>query len=174
MSGDHVEVPLSQGLVALVDRADLTKIAAHGWHAARSRRTFYARTNIMRDGKRTSVSMHRFLTGFAETDHVNGNGLDNRRGNLRAASDAENARNRQAHQGSTSRYKGVSRLVDRRVRKGTGEAPLTVRWAATIHTEGRSRRIGTFSTEAAAAQAYDEAARRAFGSYARLNFEESE
>ena len=99
--------------------------------------------------------MHRVILGLPtgdprHVDHANGDGLDNRRVNLRLASMTENARNQRVRLHS-SQYKGVSAF--RR----------THRWTAAIH-------LGYFLTERAAAEAYDDAARRLFGEFARCNF----
>lgn len=90
-------------------------------------------------------------------DHRNGNGLDNRRANLRPATAFQNARNaRKKYSPSSSRFKGV--------RKRAG------RWSASIRLEGREVRLGSFSDEAEAARAYDRAARQHFGEFACVNF----
>lgn len=88
-------------------------------------------------------------------DHINGNGLDNRRCNLRICTQAENVRNNRGRMGMTSQYKGVS--------KWEGQ------WIATITSHGKQVRIGQFATEHEAALAYDAAARELHGEYAHLN-----
>jgi hypothetical protein len=91
-------------------------------------------------------------------DHVNNNPRDNRMENLREASDAENARNRKSHTGSSSKYLGVSKIKN----KGT--------WRAAIYIDGRLNFLGVFSCEIAAAKAYDEQAKKHFGKFANPNF----
>lgn len=153
------EIPLSRGLVALIDDADFEIVHAVGkWYANPSDRTFYARKNFWVDGHCHSVRMHTLITGWDYVDHINGNGLDNRRGNLRPANDALNSRNRQRRSDNKSGFKGVH------LHKGSG------RWQANVNVDGRRLYLGLHNTAEAAARAYDEAARCAFGSFARLNF----
>lgn len=155
------EVPLSRGLVALVDDEDYARVAAAGpWHVNPGRRTIYAQRNTRRaDGGKTTQSMHRFIADVAAVDHVNGNGLDNRRANLRAATSAQNAANRPRRVDSKSPFKGVLINNDR------GRP-----WRAQIHHDGRKRHLGCFDTAEEAARAYDVAALGAWGEFARLNF----
>jgi hypothetical protein len=103
--------------------------------------------------------LHRFILdapSALEVDHINGNGLDCRRSNLRLATHKQNLRNQAAHSG-TSRYKGVSW---NRQRNG---------WDAQICLNGKNRYLGRFRTEVEAAKAYNEGARLHFGEFARLN-----
>jgi hypothetical protein len=98
-----------------------------------------------------------------EVDHVNGDGLDNRRSNLRVCTHAENARNQSSRtRMSTSRFRGVVWAKDRR------------KWRAMIGDNGRTVHLGNFTDEIEAAQAYDRAAREMYGAFARLNFPETE
>ncbi len=88
-------------------------------------------------------------------DHVNGNGADNRRANLRIATRSQNGANRGPQKNNTSGYKGVSRDKQR--------------WQASITVMGVCHRIGGFDTPEEAAVAYDIRAREVFGEYAKLN-----
>lgn len=158
-----IQVPLSQGLFALVDEADYPKISAHKWHAFRRRtdNTFYAARSIPRDnGRRSKEFMHRVITGIPGfNDHKDGNGLNNTRANLRAATTAENCRNiRKPRHGVTSRYKGVC------------WHPKGQKFQATIRKDRKNHYLGLFKLEADAAWAYDRAARQMFGAFARCNF----
>lgn len=160
------EIPLSRGLVALVDEVDIPLVAKYRWAAMRSTRTWYAhRSGIRRpDGGYTGQLMHTLLTGWPRVDHINGSGLDNRRANLRQATSAENGRNSRKRRRSTSKFKGVH--WNRR-RAG---------WIAMIYLPiepGQPRRpvqLGRYSSETEAAHAYDDAARRHFGEFAMVNF----
>lgn len=155
-----VEIQLSQGLVALVDDEDAGRVLAAGkWWAKRDKNTVYASRTIRRpDGRRTSQSMHSFLTGWALTDHINGNGIDNRRSNLREATDTQNLHNQGLSKNNRSGYKGVH------WRK------TTRRWKAVIGVNGTQRILGEFHTREEAGRAYDDAARELYGEFARLNF----
>lgn len=153
------EITLSRGLVAIVDDVDFGRVAAVGkWYANPSGRTFYARKNFWVGGQCRSVRMHTFITGWDFVDHRNGNGLDNRRANLRQATQAQNSMNRARRSDNTSGYKGVSPYG----RRG--------RWSSTIHVGGKKRCLGIYASAADAARAYDAAARGHFGEFARLNF----
>lgn len=155
------EIPLSRGLVALVDDGDYERVTSVGkWYANPSDRTFYARKNFWRDGRCVSVRMHTLITGLRLVDHANGNGLDNQRTNLRAATSSQNSMNRQLRSDNTSGFKGVT------MHSQSG------RWRAQINRAGEKYLLGAFDTPEDAARAYDLAARQLFGEFARLNFPE--
>lgn len=141
-----------------VDVADLPVVARYRWSAHVTGRSIYARTQLVIGGRRVAPYMHVLLLGTRGVDHLNGNGLDNRRVNLRPADKSQNAGNSRAHLGSTSSFKGV--CWDRRREK----------WLAQIRFAGRRRHLGRYGSEVEAARAYDEAALDLFGEYARLNF----
>jgi HNH endonuclease/AP2 domain len=153
-----VEIPLTRGYVALVDDDDAPAVLAAGkWYAKTDRRSTYARRTTRReDGTRTVLSLHTFLTGWSYVDHRNGDGLDNRRQNLRPATNEENGRNRRLHRNNRSGFRGV--------------AWVRGRWQARISHEGRMRYLGRYPDPVSAARAYDEAARELRGEFARLNF----
>ena len=129
------------------------------WRAPKASARTYARRHL--HGTTAMEYMHRVILGLPDqfSDHRNGDGLDNRRANLREASHAENNRNRVGIVGTTSRFKGVS--LDRR----------SGRWFACIKYEGRTRSLGHYDDEALAARVYDAEARRVFGDFAYTNFE---
>ena len=102
--------------------------------------------------------MHRYLLSVEDgvlMDHINGNGLDNRRTNLRVATNAENVRNSRKRTRTASQYKGVKREGDY--------------WTAKIAMDGKSRMIGRYQTEIDAAMAYDACAVAFYGEFACLN-----
>lgn len=90
-------VPLTRGKVAIVDAEDVALVAAYQWQAKPNRGNWYARTTINVDGRRVSVGMHRLLIqprrGYVP-DHIDGDGLNNRRSNLREATYSQNRKNR--------------------------------------------------------------------------------
>ena len=153
--------------VALVDDRDFDSLNRFKWYAWKlPPDRWYAARNCPRiGGKQQHVSMHRFLLGARKgeaVDHVNGDGLDNRRVNLRLASQAQNlanARKKRTWNGhpTSSRFKGVM------WHRAAGK------WKAEIRVGGRSRYLGLFADEVEAAEAYNRAALQIFGEYARLN-----
>lgn len=156
-----LEIPLTQGRVAVIDVEDADLIAPYKWHAVRHRRTFYAVRAVKLDsGDRKQRYMHSVITEFATTDHINGDGLDNRRDNLRSASQSQNLGNRRKTTPGSSQFKGVSWSRPRS------------KWQVQIQQDGRRPRLGRhyFDDEVVAALAYDAAARRLFGEFAALNF----
>jgi hypothetical protein len=153
-----VEIPLTRGFVAIVDPEDAERVLAAGsWHVKPNGRVMYARREVQRQPRRW-VLMHTFITGWPQTDHRDGDGLNNRRSNLRPATKAENGRNRRLHSNNTSGYRGVSRSRQR--------------WFAQIKVDGRKVSLGMYADPVDAARAYDQAAREHFGEFARLNFPE--
>jgi hypothetical protein len=165
-------ISLTRGFEAIVDEEDFEKINKFSWCASvqKGRRCVYARTHISYKiiGKRKkfqSVPMHRMILGLMPgdgkiVDHINGNGLDNRRANLRICSHTENVRNaKKTTIRYTSKYRGVH------FDKGYGKK----KWRAGIRVDGKLICLGRFLTEKEAAIAYNEAAPRYFGEFARLN-----
>ena len=154
------QVPLSRGLFAIVDDEDYEAVSAKRWYANpqknRNRRFPYAE----RQERGKHIQMHREILqppSSFHVDHINGNGLDNRRSNLRLVSNAQNQQNRIKHKAGTSAYKGVSL------------APRGNRWYAKIMVDGKDVFLGSFLREVDAAKAYNVAASARFGEHARLN-----
>lgn len=130
------------------------------WYAIRYRNGLtYARH--ITAGK--SFYMHNLIMGYVGIDHENGNGLDNRRRNLRPASKSENGANAGKRGHSSSRLKGV--YLSRRVNGSQGGRP----WYALISPRGTRLYLGSFETEESAAEAYDKAALEHFGEFALTN-----
>ncbi len=155
---------LAAGRVALVDDEDYGLVAAYRWHVWErkrpGRRTWgpYTQAELERDGARAVIYMHKLITGWPRTDHINHDGLDNQRHNLRPVTVAQNTANQRPHAQGSSPYKGVCWHRANRV------------WQATVKVNSKTRYLGCFDCEEDAARAYDAAALAAFGSYAYLNF----
>lgn len=149
------KILLTQGKYALVDDADFKWLNQWKWHAVKRGKCWYARR-----GSAPQIYMHRLIMNNPEKmdiDHINDNGLDNQRHNLRICTHRQNLQNSRKRINATSKYKGTyyAKIGERRKR-----------WVATIC----GRAIGYFSTEKEAALAYDDAAKRNFGLFARTNF----
>jgi hypothetical protein len=154
------EILLSQGLKTIVDEEDYTTLSQYKWFANRARYTFYAARNINENGKKTVVRMHRIIMSAEDDqqiDRINGDGLDNRRSNLRVASVISNQQNRTKHSGNFI-YKGISFRSD-----------ILKHWRARITVNKQEIVLGYFETSLEAALAYDDAAKRFFGEFARTN-----
>jgi hypothetical protein len=153
------EIPLSQGFVALIDDADFELVGHFRWHMIQVQSgKRYAQRNIrLASGRKTTQLMHRVIVDYKLVDHINRNGLDNQRYNLRSASHSQNHANatKLKRSDSTSIYKGVYLNKNR--------------WIARITLNQRLHYLGSFLTERDAALAYNEAARSVFGEFALLN-----
>lgn len=153
------EISLTQGKIALVDDVDFDCVNKHRWAARKSRHLYYAQSKI--DGK--NVSLHAFLLNppsNVDIDHIDGNGLNNQRSNLRICSHMENMANQKRHSDSKSPFKGIWR------------AAHCDRWAAQLVFNGKKVYLGVYKNPADAALAYDKKAKELFGPFARLNFPE--
>lgn len=154
-------IELTQGKVALVDDEDYDFLSKYKWKAHKSRgsRTcFYADRDFgSTRSDRKTVSMHSLILGVVdgkEIDHIDGDGLNNRKSNLRHCSRAENCRN--VRRGS---IKGVH--IDKR--------KLLRKYMAKITSNGKTTFLGMFSTAAEAGMAYNEAAKKLHGEFASIN-----
>ena len=155
------------GRVALVDDADYELVSRYRWRVYQRSQPGhdsgpYAVAHIRRtDGRWTTTTMHQLILGCNGIDHRNLNGLDNQRSNLRPATQPQNMGNTRSHADSSSAFKGVSWIRQ------------SQKWRGQIQVNGHKHHLGYFASEEDAARAYDAAAREVFGSFARLNFEES-
>lgn len=164
---DRALVELTQGKFSKIDVQDGPEIGNHNWYTRKVRfsHLFYALRSVHKDGGVTAVFLHNEImppeTG-KEIDHRNGNGLDNRRSNLRACSHMENLQNsrKSTNKKFSSLYKGVD--WHKRAK----------RWRARITVDRKRIDLGTYTHESQAAIAYDRAAIEHFGNFAYLNFQD--
>lgn len=153
------EIDLSSGIKVLVDDDDYERISSIHWHE--TGRGYICRfVGSSRHGVRRKIYLHREIIQApvgVDVDHINGNRLDNRKDNLRLATRSQNLMNRDGKPGHTSKYKGVN------------YCKITKQWAAKITVSGEIIWLGRFGTEDAAARAYNAAASKFHGHFARLN-----
>jgi hypothetical protein len=166
LMNDYAMIPLMSAhhpnQYAVVDLDDMVLVSNVRWffHSNSKSRTAYAFGRI--NGQPNKIAMHRFLLGVSsdgpEIDHIDGNGLNNRRSNLRLCSRNENQQNTRTRRVGRSGYRGVHRV------------PKSEKWYAKISKQGVVHRIGGFDTPEQAACAYDDAALRLYGPHALTNF----
>jgi hypothetical protein len=154
------KIALTQGKFALVDDEDFEKLSKFKWCANKIGGIYYAVRNDKRtkDGRKT-ISMHRVVMDSPEgmdTDHKDGDGLNNQKKNLRICTHAENLKNQKLHKNNISGLKGVS--FYKRVKK----------WVAFIGVDGKQISLGYFDTKLEAYQAYCDACLKYHGKFSRL------
>ncbi|OHB60660.1 MAG: hypothetical protein A2167_04600 [Planctomycetes bacterium RBG_13_46_10] len=160
-------IPLTRGQFAIVDAEDYPRLGKYIWFAEGRSGSFYA----VRKEKGKSIKMHRQITNAPDhlvVDHIDHNGLNNRKRNLRVCTFAENCRNLRnirpldcaRDKPKTSRYKGV--CWNKRNKK----------WAAAIRCKNKTYHLGYFHDEIEAATAYDRAAHKYHREFANLNLPE--
>jgi hypothetical protein len=145
LAGENVkEISLTQGKVALVDDEDFDQLNQFKWFAHKNKNTFYSERVSQRiNGKQRSICMHSVIIGTGigfVTDHINGNGLDNRRVNLRIVTNRENCQN--LHIGKSSKYPGVS------------WNKVHCKWQSAVRISGMRKHLGYFINEIDASKAY--------------------
>ena len=152
-------IPLSQGKFAIVDAEDYAFLMQWKWCANKNGNTFYAKRFAKTvNGKYKLILMHRLINKTPKhsyTDHKNGNGLDNRKSNIRTATINQNGANRKKNKIGTSKYKGVT------WNKALGK------WKTYIRVNKELIHLGYFTNEEEAANAYRDRARIEFGEFAR-------
>lgn len=148
------EIPLTRGLVALVDDEDFERLTRYSWCAEISKTCCYAIRKQWINKRKITIRMHREVAGLPAgssktiVDHINGNGIDNRRCNLRAATRSQNMLNR-AHAPNVHGFIGVQS------HKNCRSKPFS----ASFKFEGKAHHLGYFSCAEDAARARDAFAR---------------
>lgn len=146
-------IALTRGKYALVDDCDFDELSKFKWQF----NSGYASRKIWRNGKSANVYMHRILLNFPsgiEIDHINGDKLDNRRGNLRLATRLQNIGNNGIRRDNTSGVRGVSWMSSLN------------KWRAYIAKNGKQIHLGIFERKEEAKRAYNLAALQYFGEFA--------
>lgn len=150
------KIKLTKGKVALVDDKDFNYLNQFKWYAHFDGWNWYTRRNGRSlSGKRTSVKMHREImdAGNLEVDHIDHNGLNNQRSNLRLASRSQNMMNRSLQSNNKSGFKGVS------IHKKSGK------WVARAKVEGKQHHLGLFDNPLLASKAYEKFVKIKFGKF---------
>ncbi|MGA2322624.1 MAG: AP2 domain-containing protein [Sedimentisphaerales bacterium] len=157
---------LGEGQWTILDQEDYCRLRDFKWIVYGTGNNYYAvRHKIVGPNKTWMISMHREImkpTDDRVVDHKNCNSLDNRRANLRFATRTQNIRNRRKMKNSRSQYIGVY------FSKQKGK------WETRIMYRRKRIYLGRYDSEIDAAKAYDEAAQKYFGEFARLNFPEQD
>jgi hypothetical protein len=150
--GDVAYVPLTQGYTAIIDAADVPLVDEHNWHAMKCKNTVYGRTKYCK----LSVFLHRLIIkapfGFS-VDHRDGDGLNNRRCNMRIATHSQNMHNMRRGKNNTSGFKGVDFSFGK--------------WRARIKIKGKKKHLGVFTSPEEAHAAYCRASKKFHGEFGR-------
>ena len=157
-------IKLTQGKYALVDDIDFDRVSQFSWYANKRKHTYYAQRIIYLSGGQHTLFLHRFILNLKlydgkQADHIDGDGLNNQRSNLRKCTLHQNRLNRRPQSG-VSKYKGVN------------WHRVSQKWRAKIKKNRKDYYLGLFSNEIDAAKAYDRKAKELHGEFARLNFTE--
>jgi len=152
------EIPLTQEKFAIVDYDDYERLSKHKWYTAKNKEKFYAR----RKEHGVVIYLHREVLGITDSkviiDHINMDGLDNRKSNLRISNHSQNALNTTLRKDNKSGYRGVSYHIKDK------------KWVASIRTNNIRKHIGEFDSKEIAAMFYDYEAIKAYGDDAYRNF----
>lgn len=156
-------IPLTKGLFAVIDEVDAAAVGKYDWSARMSRKTSYAARLFGGRDNRGTEYLHQLIWRLAggeetpEVDHRDGDGLNCRRGNLRAATRTQNNANRSVSSNNACRVRGVHWSKAQRC------------WRAQITSNGKRISLGSFAELAEARSAYERAAREHFGEFARAS-----
>jgi hypothetical protein len=153
-------VPLTKGCEAAIDIADIPRVEAWSWTALEGRHTTYARRAVLVGSGYRTVYLHCAIWGETlglEIDHIDGNGLNNQRSNLRLATHSENMRNQRLSRNSSSGLKGAS------------WSKSNQRWQAQITIERKHCHLGFYDTPEEAHEAYARASVELHGQFGRVS-----
>jgi hypothetical protein len=156
------EIKLTQGYLALVDDDDFDKLSRYKWHVKTPKGSIYAARTINVHGKLKTVLMHRQILNVPDNlqiDHIDHNGLNCQKHNMRICTINENLWNKRSK--GKSKYHGVSFIYNTDGKKYI---------KAQICKNKKYEYLGTYKTEELAARGYDIRAKELFGEYANLNF----
>lgn len=170
-------IKLTQGQFAQVDDEDYDYLNQFKWCTQKNRNTYYAVRAIHMNGKKCKVIMHRVILELKDSkilvDHIDRNGLNNQRNNLRSCNNSQNQMNKRSK--GISKYLGVSLQNYKSTSKNTPEL-IYNKWHAAISPNKKRISLGLYpftpEGEILAAKAYDQAAKEHYGEFANLNFKE--
>ena len=155
------QILLTKNQIAIVDDRDYESISQYKWYALKGKNSFYACRRCSQQNK--NIYMHRLLMNVNDSkikiDHINRNGLDNRKNNLRICTNSQNQGNRKKRKICSSKFKGVCWDKNRK------------KWIVYIKVNKNKIFLGRFDNEIKAAKAYDIAAKKHFGGFARMNLD---
>ncbi len=152
-----IQIPLSRGKVAFIDSIDFDKVSKYKWYARAGKNgIFYATSTLHKN-----IHMHRLILDvtnrFDFVDHINHDGLNNCRSNLRVVNNKENMYNSKSRKNTSSKFKGVHWNKEKQ------------RWTSQITADKKTIHVGHFKSEIEAAIAYNEKAKILHGQFAFLN-----
>jgi hypothetical protein len=156
------KIPLSQGKFALVDDEDFNELNKYKWCASFAYGIWYVQRDKFINSKRKKILMHRQLMNFPPSkmvDHINHDGLDNRRCNLRVCTRSQNKKNCLGYKNNTSGLNGVYWNKENK------------KWQARIRKDNKLLYLGYFDDKVEAGHMVDQYAMQLFGEFAVLNFD---
>lgn len=165
-------IQLNQGYTTIVDDADFEVVKQYKWYVAKNSTTPYAIAEIpcTECGHKKTTGLHRFLLkpkAKEKIDHIDGNGLNNQRSNLRIATMSQNIANSRLRKDNTSGYKGVTWFSGSKHPNGAWKRKPG--WSVRVSLNGKRIQVGYYQDKEDAAKAYNDAAIKYHGEFAKLN-----